>query len=81
MNITHECHIYTAENFHGELIECDELRPAWFDEEQIPYSIMWQDYKFWLPKLMRNQMFKAYFLFKEDKENIEHFSLEDIQYF
>ena len=39
---------------------------------------MWNDDKFWFAKMLNNEMFKAYFLFKEDQETIASYKIEDV---
>ena len=72
-----EVHMFSGDKFKGELRECDEIRPEWFDTNKIPFEKMWKDDSYWFPKMLSNQMFKAYFLFKEDLETIIHYSIED----
>ncbi|KAG0039948.1 hypothetical protein BGZ82_006061 [Podila clonocystis] len=50
-----ETHIYKAHEYHGQICECDEMRPQWFDIKDIPYEQMWEDDKIWLPELLKGQ--------------------------
>ncbi|KAF9313556.1 hypothetical protein BG003_005061 [Podila horticola] len=50
-----ETHVYKAHEYHGEIRECDEMRPQWFDFKDIPYEQMWEDDKTWLPELLKGQ--------------------------
>ncbi|KAG0353753.1 hypothetical protein BG005_007024 [Podila minutissima] len=50
-----ECHVYKAYEYHGEIRECEEMRPQWFDIKDIPYEQMWEDDKIWLPELLKGQ--------------------------
>ncbi|KAG0055019.1 Nudix (Nucleoside diphosphate linked moiety X)-type motif 1 [Gryganskiella cystojenkinii] len=50
-----ETHVYTANEYEGEIRECDEMRPQWFDFADIPYDQMWEDDRLWLPKLLDGQ--------------------------
>lgn len=36
----------------GKVSESDEMRPEWFDFEQVPLEKMWQDDQYWLPTLL-----------------------------
>ncbi|KAG0231515.1 NUDIX hydrolase domain-like protein [Mortierella sp. GBAus27b] len=50
-----ETHVYTAESYEGQIQECDEMRPQWFDFADIPFDQMWEDDKIWLPALLKGQ--------------------------
>ncbi|KAG0248458.1 hypothetical protein BG011_010256 [Mortierella polycephala] len=50
-----ECHVYKAYEYEGQIQECDEMRPQWFDIADIPYDQMWEDDKIWLPTLLNEQ--------------------------
>ncbi|KAF9180755.1 hypothetical protein BGZ51_009358 [Haplosporangium sp. Z 767] len=50
-----ECHVYKAYEYEGQIQECDEMRPQWFDIADIPYDQMWEDDKIWLPTLLNGQ--------------------------
>lgn len=47
-----------------------EIRPEWFNENEIPFDKMWKDDIHWLPHLVNNKCVRAYFLFKDDEETI-----------
>ncbi|KAF9210157.1 hypothetical protein BGZ49_003611 [Haplosporangium sp. Z 27] len=47
-----ETHVYKAFEYEGQIQECDEMRPQWFDIADIPYDQMWEDDRVWLPKVL-----------------------------
>lgn len=59
--------VYTATDFEGTLTETDEANPFWCPEELIPYDQMWEDDRYWLPKLLKGESFEGYFLLKGEK--------------
>lgn len=61
-----EVHVYKAENFSGEITESEEMRPQWFHIDEIPFSEMWPDDKFWMPLFLNNKKFKGKFIFGEN---------------
>ena len=42
---------------------------------------MWKDDSYWFPKMLNNEKFKAYFLFKDDLETIVNYKIEDAHEF
>lgn len=68
-------HVFFAHNWEKEPIESEEMSPKWFKISDIPYDKMWDDDKFWLPKILDGKKLKADFIFKEGEiisgQNIE----------
>jgi len=73
----HEVHFFRAIDFLGVPRESDEMKPEWFDENQIPYNKMWDDDKYWLPLLLRGQRFKGRFNFNLDSK-IKSYKLKEV---
>ena len=51
--------MFRASNFNGEVSESEEMRPAWFSIDQIPFENMWSDDQYWMPMLLAGKRFKA----------------------
>lgn len=66
-----EVHIFRAENFEGEPIESEEMRPQWFHVDEIPFGSMWADDSYWIPLLLKGKKFKGQFLFGEGDRIID----------
>lgn len=58
------CHVFRASRFTGEPQETDEAIPRWTPLEAIPYDLMWEDDRHWLPLLLTNRSFSARFIFE-----------------
>ncbi len=54
-------YVYFAENWEGEPIESEEMKPQWYTVDSIPYENMWPDDIFWLPEVIKGQKLKASF--------------------
>lgn len=67
-----EVHVFSARDFKGELVESNEMKPKWFKFDQIPFNEMWPDDPYWLPLLLAGKNFTGTFLFKDQKEIINH---------
>lgn len=66
-----EAHIYSIDKFSGIPQETEEMRPQWFSVDEIPFSNMWSDDKFWLPLFLEGKKFKGTFHF-DKPSNVEH---------
>ncbi len=58
-----EVHIFGVEQFKGKPTESEEMKPRWFDIDEIPFEDMWPDDKYWFPLFLRGKKFKGKFLF------------------
>ena len=58
--------LYTATDFDGTPEETEEMSPAWFDENNLPFGEMFGDDPYWFPYLLAGQKFKAKFVFDDD---------------
>ncbi|MEA2098116.1 MAG: 8-oxo-dGTP diphosphatase [Patescibacteria group bacterium] len=71
-----EVHIFCAKEFEGNPIESEEMKPKWFDVDEIPFDQMWSDDKYWLPMFLDGKSFRGKFLFDEFNEIIDYSLLE-----
>lgn len=67
-----QVHIFRTENFSGDPIETDEMRPQWFHVDEIPFKEMWADDPFWIPLLLQGKKFKGKFLYEGHAKILEH---------
>src|SRR3972149_5594938 len=58
-----EVHIFRSENFSGEPMETEEMKPQWFHVNDIPFQDMWPDDKYWMPLFLNGKKSKGRFLF------------------
>lgn len=59
--------LFTAEEFSGELIECDEGVLCWVDDHQLPNLHLWEGDRHFLEWLALDKFFSARFRYKEGK--------------
>ncbi|MCX6766093.1 MAG: 8-oxo-dGTP diphosphatase [Candidatus Moranbacteria bacterium] len=67
-----EVHFLKGTDFSGALVETEEMKPAWFKINEIPYDSMWPDDKFWLPLFLEGKKFCGKFLFDNYNKIIKH---------
>ena len=67
-----EVNIFRADNFEGEPIESEEMKPQWFHVDKIPFDKMWPDDKYWMPLFLAGKKFKGRFVFEGQDKILEH---------
>ena len=72
-------HVYFVKSFKGKPVETDEMKPEWFDIDNLPFEKMWSDDPHWLPLVLQNKKIKAKCIFKGKGEEIEKFELEELR--
>ncbi len=55
--------VYFSEEWDGTPEETEEMKPAWFSVEDVPFDQMWPDDIFWVPEVIKDKKVKAFFLF------------------
>lgn len=58
-----QVHIFRADEFNGKPAETDEMRPEWYDKDEIPFHAMWPDDQYWFPLLLAGKKFQGKFWF------------------
>ncbi len=58
-------HVYLSERWDGEPSESEEMDPKWHKVEDVPYTLMWPDDMFWLPRVLEGNRIVAEFTFGE----------------
>lgn len=71
------CYLYSTENFTGEGVESEEMRPKWFKASEIPYDSMWDDDKIWLPKILEGKKLAGFFEFS-DQGKVLRYKLDEV---
>lgn len=58
-----EVHIFCVTEFTKEPEETEEMKPHWFNLDEIPFDSMWSDDIYWMPYFLEGKKFKGSFLF------------------
>jgi 8-oxo-dGTP diphosphatase len=59
--------VYRTRDFEGTPTESREAEPLWTRLDRIPYDLMWEDDRHWLPMLIRGERFQTQWIFDGDK--------------
>lgn len=71
-----EVHIFKSENFLGEPRETEEMSPRWFFVDEIPFTEMWPDDRYWFPYFLRGKKFIGKFSFGDNDMILDYSLLE-----
>jgi 8-oxo-dGTP diphosphatase len=63
--------VFTATEFSGVAHVSEELTPAWYRVEDIPWDQMWDDAKLWLPRVLSGQFVEATFTIGADDQVVD----------
>lgn len=68
-----QCHVFISKKFEGEPKETEEMTPAWFSLNNLPFNKMWEDDAYWLPQVLAGKRIEGYFWFEKNwKRLIRH---------
>lgn len=65
-------HVYICRQWLGEPQESDEMQPAWYSFDTVPYDDMWEDDKYWLPQIIAGERLRGTFLFDDNDAMTDH---------
>lgn len=71
----HDVNVFVATSWRGEPGETDEMTPAWYAVQALPFGEMWRDDAHWLPLVLAGWIVEAEFTFAADGETIVRSSL------
>ena len=72
----HLVHLFLTRTWRGIPTESEEMRPEWFHVSQIPYHLMWEDSRYFLPLALDGREFRATFTYADDLETVQSVRLE-----
>ena len=64
-------YVFLTSTWSGIPTESNEVLPAWFPVDKIPFEKMWQDAVYWLPRIIAGESLQARFTFKVDNETVD----------
>jgi 8-oxo-dGTP diphosphatase len=59
-------YVFTCRRWAGEAVETEEIVPAWFSIDAVPFTRMWDDAARWLPRVLRGGSVDAEYTFGDD---------------
>ena len=65
-------HVYVASDYEGIVSESDEMKPRWFEFDEIPYDNMFAADKIWMKKMFDGEEFSGNVKFDENFKLISY---------
>lgn len=72
-----EMFIYNCYAYTGQIRETDEIKPAWYDKNNVPFDQMLADDKLWLPQVLQGNKVKGDVKF-DNNMNMLHNNIKSI---
>lgn len=69
--LDHDVQLYVIRSWQGEPQETAEMKPVWFNVDDIPYDEMWADDSYWLPAVLKGKKVFGEVVFGENNEEVD----------
>ena len=70
--------VFIARVWSGEPAETDEIRPQWFPVAALPLDRMWDDGKYWVPRVLAGERLRATFSYAPDCETVAESAISEL---
>jgi 8-oxo-dGTP diphosphatase len=58
--------VFVTSVFQGDATESDEVTPRWFAEDALPLGLMWDDARYWVPRVLAGEHVDVVITFAAD---------------
>ena len=73
-------HVYKTANFVGEPRETEEGPLKWFDRNDLPFRLMWEDDHIWVPMVMKGRKIDCDFHFTKGLGSMLRYAIRDAKF-
>ena len=70
-------HLFLLKHWQGEPQETDEIRPSWVAQQEVPFGLMWDDARYWLPRLLAGESLVGWFVFDAGGTAVVEWELQE----
>lgn len=74
-------HVYVARPWEGEPTESEEMQPAWYPLDSLPYDLMWVSDTHWLPRVLAGEKLKGTLGFTNDGAEVAESDFRSVESF
>lgn len=64
--------VYLIEKWLGIPEETEAMRPQWFRQRNLPVDTMWDDNRYWVPRVLEGKQVEGIFMFDEQSRVIQN---------
>jgi 8-oxo-dGTP diphosphatase len=58
--------VFITSVYQGQAAESDEIAPRWYAEDALPLDLMWDDAKYWVPRVLAGEHVDVRITFADD---------------
>ncbi|MBI4991648.1 MAG: 8-oxo-dGTP diphosphatase [Candidatus Harrisonbacteria bacterium] len=73
-----QVHIFLVKGWNGEAQESEEMKPRWYNIDNIPYGSMWAADKEWLPLILQGKKIRGEVHFCSRGDVVEKFNWREM---
>ena len=70
--------VFTSADWAGQATESAEIIPQWFPVSALPLELMWDDGRYWLPRVLAGERLRAVFTYADDCETVKAADIEPL---
>lgn len=64
------CFVFTCDDFSGDPVETEVIKPEWYDIDKLPFEFMWEDNRYWLPQVLGGEKVEGVFVYDQSNSAI-----------
>ena len=68
-------HLFLVKEWEGEPVESEEMSCEWYNFKDVPFEKMWDDDKYWLPRVLDGKKIKGVFHFGGDNNALDNHAI------
>ncbi len=70
--------VFVADRWHGEPVSTDEITPEWFALSTLPLDRMWDDARYWLPRVLAGERLRIGIVFGADCRTADDVAIDPL---
>jgi 8-oxo-dGTP diphosphatase len=67
--------VFASADWSGEAMRTAEITPEWFPVTSLPLDRMWDDARYWLPRVLAGERIRAVFSYADDCDTVAEATL------